>query len=185
MKEKENYLKFNVFYKKHLFDIAFDYARNSKYNLQEISEIHKKYGDYLYQNSEFQKAIEQYCKTIIYCHPSTIIEKFLDNSKTEHLVYFLEYIHENKDFKEKFQKEMSNYSKLLIHLYSKMKKITKLTNFIDKIDFSSLDKVEIDVIINICLDQNQEKIAFSIASKAKYCNRILEIFINSNRKFLF
>lgn len=182
LKEKENSHKFNIFYKKCFYDLAFDYARNLKYNIEEISEIHKQYGDYLYKNSEYKRSVEEYCKTILYIHPSLVIEKFLDNSKIEYLIYYLEQIHESKDFKIKFKEEMTNYSKLLINIYSKMKKITKLSNFLDKIDFKCLDKTEVENIINICMDQNHIKIALNIANSARLSHKILEICLHSKSK---
>jgi len=185
LKEKENYHKFNVFYKKHLYELAFDFARNACYSIEEIAEIYKKYGDYLYSNNEFQKALEQYSQTILHIHPSQIIEKFIDNSKIEYLISYLEKLHNSQDFKNKFEADMVNYSKLLINIYSKMKKINKLNFFVDKIDFSLLEKSDVDNLINICLDQNHVKTALCIADKAKFTNRILEIFIDNKSECLF
>lgn len=182
LKEKENFVKFNAFYKKHLFELAFDYARSLKYSIKEISEINKVYGDHLYNNNEYQRSVEQYVKTILYIHPSQIIEKFLDNSKIEYLIYYLESIHNSEAFKNKFKSEMANYSKLLINIYSKLKKTSKLDMFIDKFDFTTLEQNDIDNLINVYLEQNQMKVALNIANKAKYSQRISEIFLESKSK---
>jgi len=182
LKEKENYHKFNVFYKNHLFEIALDYARNIKYSFSKIAEINKKYGDYLYENNDFLRAVEQYTKTLMYIHPSQIIEKFLDNSKVEYLIMYLERLHKSKEFCTINQSSMGNYSKLLINIYSKLKKTAKLNQLVDSIDFSLLSKEEVNNIINICIEQNQLKTALEIASRARFANKIIDIFLENNSK---
>lgn len=110
-------------YKNNLYQLAIEYAENSRMSQSCVDEVYKNYGDYLYKNGEYSKAISEYCKTIMTVHPSHIIEKFIMNNKIEFLLSYLEYLHYDDNFRNKFASEMMNYSKLLINIYSKLKKL--------------------------------------------------------------
>lgn len=182
LKEKENSKKFDLMYKNNLYQLAIEYAENSRMSQSCVDEVYKNYGDYLYKNGEYSKAISEYCKTIMTVHPSHIIEKFIMNNKIEFLLSYLEYLHYDDNFRNKFASEMMNYSKLLINIYSKLKKVIKLNTFIEKINFDSLDSNDIELLISSCLEQNQEIIAFKIASKTKLTVNIISILIESKSK---
>ena len=47
-----------------MYELAFEYAINERFSNEEICKVHKTYGDYLYQQGEYLKAVEQYCATI-------------------------------------------------------------------------------------------------------------------------
>ena len=90
LKEKDNKYKFEIFYKKSFFDTAYEYAKSLNYDQKKISEISRRHGDHLYLKSDYQKAIEQYILTINYLEPSYVIQKFLDGSKLDYLILYLE-----------------------------------------------------------------------------------------------
>ena len=75
---------------------------------------------------------------------------------------------------------MSNFTKLLLNIYTKHKKFSKLRTFIDKYDFSFLNKDEIENIINTCLELNQTEIALVLSRKTNNYSKALEIMILKN-----
>lgn len=61
-----------------------------------LAEISKKHAEHLYEKTEYPKAIDHYIKTIGFLDPAYVIQQFLDGGKLDHLIKYLEAIHENK-----------------------------------------------------------------------------------------
>lgn len=99
LKEKENKEKFDTFYKKSFFDIAYDYAKNLNYDKKKISEISRRHASHLYEKEDYANAIQQYILTISYLEPSYVIQLFLDGSKLDYLILYLEALHKDGNFK--------------------------------------------------------------------------------------
>jgi hypothetical protein len=95
LKEKDNKEKFDTFYKKSFFDTAYEYAKNLNYDKKKISEISRRHAYHLYQKGDYSKAIDQYIMTINYLDPSYVIQLFLDGSKLEYLILYLEALHKD------------------------------------------------------------------------------------------
>jgi len=93
LKEKDNKDKFETFYKKSFFDTAYEYAKNLNYDKRKISEISKQHATHLYKKGDYAKSIDQYILTINYHDPSYVIQLFLDGSKLDHLISYLEALH--------------------------------------------------------------------------------------------
>ena len=185
--ERENIYKFNYFYKRNLYELAFDYARNLKYSKKQISEIHLNYGDYLYNQNELQKAVDEYIKTISYIHPSFIIAKFLDNTKIEFLIMYLEALHYNSDFKLKIGSSITNFTKLLLSIYTKQKKFKKLEVFIENLNFVNYNITTNDVeeLIEVCQSLDQINIALVLAKKTLNYNKVIDIYVNDKSKLFY
>ena len=98
LKEKDNKYKFEIFYKKSFFDTAYEYAKNLNYDQKKISEISRRHGDHLYQKGDYLKSIEQYILTINNLEPSYVIQKFLDGSKLDYLILYLEALDKDGKF---------------------------------------------------------------------------------------
>lgn len=95
LKEKDNKDKFDTFYKKSFFDTAFEYAKSLNYDKKKISEISRRHAYHLYQKEDYAKSIEQYILTINHLDPSYVIQLFLDGSKLEYLIMYLEALHKD------------------------------------------------------------------------------------------
>ena len=95
LEEKDHKKKFDKFYERGFYDTAYEYAKSLNYSKFKISEISKHHGDSLYAKEDFAKSIEQYKLTITYLEPSYVIQKFLDGSKLEYLISYLEELHKN------------------------------------------------------------------------------------------
>ena len=81
------------------------------------------YGDYLYDEDENDKAIEEYKQTIGFIEPSYVIKKFLDAQRMPQLATYLEALH---------MRSLANseHTTLLINCYTKLKEKEKLHQFI-------------------------------------------------------
>jgi hypothetical protein len=132
----ENYVK----YKPNLFDDK-DLS---------LAEIIKKRGDYFYTKGEYKNAVNEYKKTIFYIDPSFIIEKFLDTSKLEFLIMFLEEINNNIKYNMTLSEEKrKDYIVLLLYCYLRGKKEVKMNEFIQKA-YLNKQYIIIRAAINLC-----------------------------------
>lgn len=182
LKEKDNKDKFDTFYKKSFFDTAYDYAKSLNYDKKKISEISRRHAYHLYQKGDYAKAIDQYILTINNLDPSYVIQLFLDGSKLEYLILYLEALHNDEQFKSRDPDEMKDYTALLLNCYIKMKKIEKLKDFVDAKNISD-QLVDIETAIEVCKDTNQIELALSIAEKSKMIDYYIEIKIDFQKNY--
>ena len=105
IKEKENKIKFEIFYSKNEYDLARDYALKIKCHPSKLAEISRRYAEYEYSKGNFEIAIKQYIKTINYLEPNTIIEKFLEKAKLDYLILYLEAIQNNEEFQKSLKRK--------------------------------------------------------------------------------
>ena len=166
LKECEDRKKFDIFYKNNFFDLAYDYGKNLKYDKEQLAEIAKTHAEYLYEKGDFEKSIEQYILTINYIYPTYVIQKFLDDSKKNYLIKYLEELQINDEFKGKCEKKRFNdFTTLLFNCYIKQKQIDKLKNFFEKQDIK--DEVTIRSAISLCQEINNIELVISFSEKVK------------------
>ena len=101
LKEKDNKDKFDIFFKKNLYEIALSYARKLNYDEDKISQISQRCAEFSYSKGDFDKSISQYINTINFLEPSNVIQRFLEKSKLDYLIQYLEALESNKQFQEK------------------------------------------------------------------------------------
>ena len=179
LKEKNDKEKFETFYSKKFFDDAVLYAQNLGLGKKAISDISKKHAEYEYNKGNYEKAIEEYIKTINYYEPSIIIQKFMDKSKLNFLIKYLEVIVDNIDIQIKDLEDKKNYIILLLHCYIIQEDIPKLKDFIDKKgkkgDYFSKDLMR--TAIDVCLETDNVEIALSLSKQYKLIEIYLQILI--------
>ena len=181
-KEKDNKDKFDTFYKKNFFETAFNYAKNLNYDKKKLSEISKLHAEHLYKKAEYEKSIEQYKLTINYLDPSYVIQKFLDGSKLNFLIDYLEALQNNEEFKSKCVPErLKDFTALLLNCYIKQKQIKKLKDFVESKNIN--DDVTIKTAIEVCKDTNKIDLALSIAQKAKMVESYIQILMDIKGDF--
>ena len=164
LKEKTNKEKFETFFQKKFFDDAVIYAKNLNMDEEKISEISKKQAQYEFSKGHYDRSIEEYIKTINYYEPSLVVQKFLEKSKFNFLIKYLEAIVDNFSPDNMDIEECKNYTTLLLHCYIMQEEINKLKNFIDrKGEFFSKDLMK--VVIDVCIETDNADIALSIAKK--------------------
>ena len=177
-KEKENKEKFDNFYKKNFYDTAYNYARNLGYDKKKLSEISKLHAEYLYAKGDYDKSIEQYKLTINYLDPSYVIQKFLDGSKLNFLIEYLEALQNDEEFKSKcIPERLKDFTALLLNCYIKQKQIEKLKDFVESKNIN--DEVTIKTAIEVCKDTKKEDLALAIAHKANMVESYIQILMDS------
>lgn len=177
LKEKDNKEKFDTFYKKSFFDTAYEYAKSLNYDKKKVSEISRRHAYHLYQKGDFAKSIEQYILTINYLDPSYVIQMFLDGSKLDYLILYLEALHRDEQFKSRDPDEMKDYTALLLNCYIKQKKIKKLKEFVDAKNITD-QLLDVETAIEVCKDTNQIELALSIAEKSNMVDYYIQIMID-------
>ena len=182
LKEKSNQEKFEIFFEKKFFVDAILYAENCGFDKEKISEIFLKKAEYEYSKGDFSSSINEYIKTINYYKPSHVIQKFLEKSKLDHLIKYLEAIVNNIDFRIRDSEEHKNYTTLLLNCYIMQDNFNKLKNFIDKRgNLFSSDIMK--SIINICLETDNIDLSLQMAKHYKLIEEYLRILITKLNKY--
>lgn len=73
--ERQTQDKLGMLFGKNLYVLAISLARSSGLEEAEVAEIHKRYGDHLYEKADYDGAMQQLIKTIGYVQPSYVIRK--------------------------------------------------------------------------------------------------------------
>ena len=197
IKEKENKIKFEIFYSKNEYDLASDYAIKIKCHPSKLAEISRRYAEYEYSKGDFYIAIKQYIKTINYLEPNVVIEKFLEKDKLDYLILYLEALQNNEEFQKSLIKNnkannivnTKNGNKinniylvgLLFNCYIVQEKLDKFKNFI-----KSKNKKEnyeiLKIAIDTCIESNNINLAVEIAQNKNMTEEMLHILIYKQNK---
>ena len=173
--------KLEQFYLKKEFSEAEKFIKQNTnlYNVElTLSEIALKKGDYFYNKGEYKKALSEYNKTIFNISPNIIIEKFLDTSKLEFLILFLEELNNNIKYNMALSEEKrKNYIVMLLYCYLRGKKETKMNEFIQKA-YLNKQFLIIRAAINICKKNNLKELALMIVEKGNIIELKIEVLID-------
>lgn len=181
LNEKDNKDKFDSFYKRNFFDLAYDYAKSEGYDKKKISEISKRHAEHAYRNGDYEKSIEQFIGTINYLDPSYVIQKFLDKSKLDYLIQYLEALEKDELFKRRDPKELQDYTVLLLNCYIMQEKFPKLKDFLDS-NIKEISDNDIKTAIDICLESNNKELALHIAKAKQLDEEYLRILIEEQNE---
>ena len=176
LKEKDNKDKFEIFYSKNQYETALTYAENLGFEKSKISEIIKKYAEYEFSKGDFDNAVIQYIKTINYLEPSLVIQNFLEKSKLDYLIQYLEALENNKEFQIRGHENSKDYTTLLLNCYIMQEKIPKLKEFMNK-KGHNFPKEIIKTAIDVCLETQNIDLALSIAKGKNMYEEYLQILI--------
>ena len=181
LKEISGNQKLDQFYSLNEFSAAENYVKH-KPNLYDIdltlAEIAKKRGDNFFIKGEYKNAINEYKKTIFKIEPTLIIEKFLDTSKLEFLIMFLEELNNNIKYNMTLSEEKrKNYIVLLLYCYLRGKKEVLMNEFIKKA-YLNKQLVIIRAAINICKKNNLKELALTIVEKGDILELKIEVLID-------
>lgn len=92
--------------------------------------------------NDYKEAIQKYIQTIGYIEPSYIIRKFLDVAHIEHLIKYLNEVHERKQADK-------HHTALLLNCFVKQKEIDSLDNFLKKESKYDTDLFDIETAIKV------------------------------------
>ena len=181
LKEISSSQKLEQFYSNNEFSAAENYVKHKPdlYNIDvTLAEIAKKRGDNFYVKGEYKNALNEYKKTIFHLEPTLIIEKFLDTSKLEFLIMFLEELNNNIKYNMTLSEEKrKNYIVLLLYCYLRGKKEVKMNEFIQKA-YLNKQLVIIRAAINICKKNNLKELALTIVEKGDIIELKIEVLID-------
>ena len=166
LKECEDKKKFEQFYKKEFYDLAYVYGKSLKYDSEQLAEIAKAYAENLYKKGDYEKSVEQYKLTINYLDPTYVIQKFMDDPKKDYLIKYLEELQNNGEFERNCnQKRFNEFTTLLFNCYIKQKQIDKLKYFFQK--KSVIDENTIRSAIELCKEINNTELLLSFSEMVK------------------
>ena len=182
LKEKKTKEKFEIFFEKKLFDDAVLYAENLGFDKKKTSEISLKHAEYEYSKGDYARSIIEYIKTINYYEPSIVIQKFLEKSKFDYLIKYLEAIFDNKDMKIKDVEAYKCYTTLLLNCYIMQEQYDKLKEFIDKKGKKFAQDL-VKTVIKVCVETENIDIALSITKQNQLIEEYLNILIIKLNKY--
>jgi hypothetical protein len=173
--EKPLRQKLDILYRKSLFQLAIGVAlshaeRRKVGNAASLlADIHRRYGDALYEKGDFEGSISQFVKTIGITQPSYVIRKFLDAQRITNLTIYLQELHE-KGFAN------SDHTTLLLNCFAKLKDVASLDKFIkrpvvrtqasnDDADINELDSLEREG------EGNQDDLPFDLDTAIRVCRQ--------------
>ena len=181
LKEKDNKDKFEIFFTKNLYEIALLYAQKLNYDEDKISQISQRCAEFSYSKGDFDKSISQYINTINFLEPSNVIQRFLEKSKLDYLIKYLEALESNKQFQERDNDELKDYSTLLLNCYIMQEKFVKIKEFVEK--KKKLPQRIIKSAINICLETENIDLGLQIAKQNNLIEDVLRILIEKQGKY--
>lgn len=171
--EKTLQQRLEILYQRNLFVPAIDLARKSGMDAPQQNVIFRKYGDFLYQKTDYDGAMEQYLKAIDNTEPSQVIRKFLDTQRIRNLIEYLEELHEH-------HKATADHTTLLLNCYAKLKDIDKLEKFIK----SPGDlKFDLDTAISMCRQGGYYEQAAYLATKHGEHELVVDILIEDSKSY--
>ena len=194
IKEKENKIKFEIFYSKNEYDLATDYALKIKCHPSKLAEISRRYAEYEYSKGDYEIAIKQYIKTINYLEPNTVIEKFLEKNKLDYLILYLEALQNNEEFQKSLINNNNSINEpdgnkinniylvgLLFNCYIVQEKLDKFKFFLKNKNKKENYNI-IKTAIDICIESNNINLAIEIAHNKNMTEEIIHILIFKQNK---
>ncbi|KFA70363.1 hypothetical protein S40285_01748 [Stachybotrys chlorohalonatus IBT 40285] len=171
--EKSLQQRLEMLYQKNMYPLAVELAQNAGMDAQQQSLIYRKFGDHLYQKSDYDGAMLQYIRAIDTTEPSQVIRKFLDTQRIHNLIQYLEQLHEH-------MKATSDHTTLLLNCYAKLKDIDKLEKFIK----SPGDlKFDLDTAITMCRQGGYYEQAAYLAKKHGEIDLVVDIVIEDSKDY--
>ncbi|KAJ1911698.1 Vacuolar protein sorting-associated protein 11 [Mycoemilia scoparia] len=168
--EKELTDKLDILYRQNLYTTSLKVAKNENYDPPSLAEIHKRYGDYLYEKSDFDAAMNQYILTIGYIEPSYVIRKFLDVQKLDKLTRYVHELHVKNV-------ASSDHTTLLVNCYTKLKDEGELDKFLtSQADY----QFDVGAAIQVCRQAGYSKQALMLAERCGMQDVYLQILMDDD-----
>lgn len=75
MQEKPTSEKLDILFQRSYYILAINLAKTHGLDEASVADIHRRYGDHLYQKGDYDGAMQQFIQTIRYLQPSYVIRK--------------------------------------------------------------------------------------------------------------
>ena len=177
LEEKDTQTKLKLLYKKAMYQIAIDLAKAHSFDTSDVMDIYLRYGDYLYQRTDYGQAVQQYIATIGHKEPSYVIRRFLDAQQIHHLTRYLEKLHTKRDASDR-PLANEDHTTLLLNCYTKLKDEKKLDEFIkEERNYNP------DTAIKVLRQANYERHALHLADKFSKHSAFLSIQVDDLKQY--
>ncbi|KAJ7102330.1 hypothetical protein B0H15DRAFT_325906 [Mycena belliarum] len=178
--------KLDMLYRSSMYPVALNLAKTQglEESSETVADIHKQYGDHLYNKGNWDGAMGQFVKTIGSVPPSYVIRKFLDAQRIHNLVTYLQELHS-------LGLANSDHTTLLLNAYTKLKDVARLDGFIKtesrRVSSSSGEKDELpfdlDTAIRVCRQAGYFSHASYLAKKYERHEEYLRIQIEDAQNY--
>jgi len=174
--------KLAILYEKDMYVLATNVAKSSGADASELSEIYRRFGDYLYQKADFEGAVQQYINTIGTVQPSIVVRKFLDAQRISNLTSYLQELHARGVAN-------ADHTTLLLNCYTKLKDHAKLDDFIKANERASRDSgdplpFDLDTAIRVCRQAGYFEPALYLAKQYRQDEEYLRIQVEDRGDWL-
>ena len=145
------------------FDLALQMAE--EYNLGEeaVAQVHRRYGDDLFEQRKFDEAIDHYIKTVRFTEPSHVIAKFVDPHHAQNLAKYLQAIPPELKSKQ--------HTTLLFNCFTKVKDEQKLEEIVNKfVDEATTNQdysFDVETAVDVLKRNGYQKFAERLAKAYK------------------
>ncbi|KAI9023191.1 hypothetical protein DFJ74DRAFT_606005 [Hyaloraphidium curvatum] len=144
------------------------------YDYNIVTEIHKRYGDWLYSKADHDAAMAQYILTIPHLESSYVIRRFLDVQRTDQLTRYLEALHAKGA-------ATPDHTTLLLNCYAKAKDEAKLSAFLGKED-SDL-AFDVETAVAVCRSAGYARQALALAARYGHHDSHVAIQVEDLREY--
>lgn len=175
MSEKDLQSKFQLLFKKNQFDIAISLAKTQCCDQEEVAEILRQYGDWLYSKGNHPAAMDQYIKTIPHLEPSYVIRKYLDTQHIHNLTTYLQALHRSGS-------ATADHTSLLLNCYTRLRDTQQLDEFIMSKD-GAVD-CDVELGVRVCRSAGYYDHALALAAKHKLHHHHLAILIDDKKDYV-
>ena len=174
LREKETQTRLSLLYERELFPEAI--ALGSEWGLseKEMSEIHRMFGDWLYEKKEFADAMREYIFTIGFLDASYVIRRFLDAAQIHNLTAYLEELHRSG-------KATVDHTVLLMNNYVKLHSNEKIQAFVYQNALGA--QFDVPAVIDVLVKAGYFREALYLAQSHRIYERVLSIQIDESGAF--
>ncbi|KAK7072726.1 Vacuolar protein sorting-associated protein 11 [Halocaridina rubra] len=173
--EKDLHSKFQILFKKNQFDVAISLAKTQSCDPEEVAEILRQYGDWLYSKGNQSSAMDQYIKTIPQLEPSYVIRKYLDTQHIHNLTTYLQELHRSGA-------ATADHTSLLLNCYTRLRDTQQLNEFIMSKD--GVVDCDVEMGVRVCRSAGYYDHALALAAKHKLHHHHLAILIDDKKDYV-
>ncbi|KAK4311546.1 hypothetical protein Pmani_016962 [Petrolisthes manimaculis] len=174
--EKDLHTKFQLLFKKNQFDTAISLAKTQCCDQEEVAEILRQYGDWLYSKGNHSAAMDQYLNTVPHLEPSYIIRKYLDTQHINLLTNYLQALH-------KGGWADSDHTSLLLNCYTRLRDTAKLDQFILQNKAGSVE-CDVEAGVRVCRAAGYLDHALTLAASHHLHTHHLAILIQDKQDYI-
>ena len=156
------------------FEIALKLSNKNSMGRDAIAEIRRQLGDAKIARRDYEAAVKEYKETIGVVEPSYVITQFLEPQLAEHLVDYLEALHDNFIEREKVEDKL--YTMLRFNCYTKLKRGDSIKKIVDECKDNAKRGKEPNFDVEA---------AVSVLVKAGYLEEAMEIADTTNQFFSY